>query len=98
MKSLRKFLLILVPIPALLALGGCFGGGGSRCEDAERYANSDSIAPLRIPDDLTVPDESETLLIPGSSGFGERDEAPVQGCLESPPSFFGNDNDNTPSA
>lgn len=98
MPRLRTVGLMVLPIPLLLALGGCFGGGGPRCDDTERYANSDSIAPLRIPDDLTVPDESETLLIPGSSGFGERDEAPVQGCLESPPSFFGNDNDNTPSA
>jgi hypothetical protein len=90
-------LLMLLPMPALLALGGCFGGA-PRCEDAARYANSDSIAPLRIPDDLTVPDESETLLIPGGTGFGDRNEEPVQGCLESPPSFFQNDGQDRPSA
>ena len=98
-KRLRSVLLLVLPMPALLALCGCFGGG-PRCEDSARYANSDSIAPLRIPDDLTVPDESDTLLIPGGTRFGDREQKPIEGCLESPPDFFRNDDDgtNTPSA
>lgn len=95
--KLAKPIRCVLLLPASLALGACFGGGMS-CEDVERYANDDSIPPLRIPDDLTVPDETETLLIPGSPGLVERSEAaPVQGCLESPPDFYGDDG-NAPSA
>ena len=68
-------------------LAGCSGGEGLRCEDPSPYAASTSIPPIRVPDDLTVPDESQSLLIPEVPS--EIPEAPpAEACLEAPPRYF----------
>jgi uncharacterized lipoprotein len=71
---------------AILALGaaGCSGVGSVRCEDPSRYATSTSAPPVRIPDELSPPDESQALRIPPPV---EEGEAPPEGCLESPPPY-----------
>jgi len=67
---------------------GCAGDRGVRCGGSERYQGADSVAPIRVPDDLSLPDESEALSIPlPPSNVPERDVA-AQGCLESPPDFY----------
>jgi uncharacterized lipoprotein len=71
-------------------IAGCSSDEGLRCEDVSQYAGSVSVPPLRVPDDLTVPDESDSLLIPDSPA-GEVGAATE--CLETPPSYYEQDND-----
>ena len=69
-------------------LGGCSGGIGLRCEDPARYTDSGEIPPVRIPDDLSPPDESQSLRIPAPVE-GDVEQLASRGpCLESPPDFY----------
>jgi uncharacterized lipoprotein len=74
-------LLVVVP---LLTLVGCSGDQELRCESTERYQGARTVQPVRVPDDLSVPDESDALRIPpppdGASAARET-------CLEYPPEF-----------
>jgi uncharacterized lipoprotein len=74
---------------AVAALSGCSGEDELRCDDTSRYATSVSVPPLRVPDDLTVPDESDSLLIPDPAAA----ETVATECLETPPSYYEQDND-----
>jgi uncharacterized lipoprotein len=65
---------------------GCASGAATRCESAARYVTSASSPPLRIPDDLAPPDESEALRIPQEPEAMSGDAA-AGGCLESPPPY-----------
>jgi uncharacterized lipoprotein len=71
---------------ALILIAGCAGERGLGCGDAERYANSRSDAPLRVPDDLSLPDETDSLSVPSARG---RNSTPSENgrCLETPPPF-----------
>jgi uncharacterized lipoprotein len=75
---------------AVAALSGCSGEEELRCDDTSRYATSVSVPPLRVPDDLTVPDESDSLLIPDPAAA---ETGVVTECLETPPSYYEQDND-----
>jgi uncharacterized lipoprotein len=77
-----SFLLVVV------VLAGCSREGGMRCEDPSQYASSATIPPIRVPDDLTVPDESDSLLIPDVSNADTPAEPLPQECLEAPPDYF----------
>ena len=77
-------LVLLFCCVTLGVLAGCSGEEGLRCEDQSRYATSVSAPPIRVPDDLTVPDESDSLLIPDSAPPGT--VAPTE-CLETPPPY-----------
>jgi uncharacterized lipoprotein len=65
---------------------GCSKERTVSCEPTERYSSASSIPPVRVPDDLSPPDESGSLRVPpASQGAGSRAAQP---CLESPPDFF----------
>ena len=81
----RKRLLVLLGVAGL---GACSGEAALRCEDAEYYHASRSVPPVRVPDGLTVPDESQALEIPPGESLPVRDEEDPPGCLELPPDFF----------
>ena len=79
---------VLIALLATGWLSACGGGFGLRCEDPARYTDSGEIAPVRIPDDLSPPDESESLRIPAPAE-GEIEQVSSRGaCLESPPDFY----------
>jgi uncharacterized lipoprotein len=79
----------LILLLASALLGGCFFGGRSLdCEDATRYGYSASTAPLRVPEGLDVPDESDALQIPQGEPYVVRSPEAVTECLETPPDFF----------
>lgn len=75
---------VLIGCVTLAALTGCSHEEGLKCEDQSRYATSVSVPPIRVPDDLTVPDESDSLLIPDSAP--EETAVPTE-CLETPPQY-----------
>ena len=74
-------------IVGLAAVAGCSRQQTGPCEPEPRYSTARSVAPVRIPDDLSPPDESDAIRLPadprpaGSITAGE--------CVEKPPSFFG---------
>lgn len=78
--------LLVVPL-SLLAVGAC-SGGGARCEDVMRYATSSTAAPIRVPEDLSLPDESDALQIPNAPPLDVPDPEAASECLERPPEFF----------
>jgi hypothetical protein len=57
-----------------------------KCAEPTRYQGSLSAPPLRIPDDLNVPDETGALRIPDE--IEQIDDPEDLSCLESPPDFF----------
>ncbi len=79
---------LLIGLLVSWALGGCSGSIGLRCEDPARYTDSGEIPPVRIPDDLSPPDESQSLRIPAPVE-GDVEQLVSRGpCLESPPDFY----------
>lgn len=73
---------------AVLA-AACSGERRLRCEDSSRYESSTTAPPVRVPDDLTPPDESDALVIPQVPETELSSAGANNGrCLESPPDFF----------
>jgi uncharacterized lipoprotein len=81
---MRKPTVVGAAIVSVL-LAGCSGQHGLGCGDDGRYANSRSAPPLRVPDDLSVPDESDSLSVPPA----RREKTPATDgrCLATPPPF-----------
>jgi len=70
---------------AAAGLSGCSKEHSLHCEPTGRYALAASTPPVRVPDDLTPPDESDALQLPSpDAGRAASGEKP---CLESPPTF-----------
>lgn len=79
---------VLIGVLATWSLGGCASRFAARCEDPARYAESGQIPPVRIPDDLSPPEQSEALQIPAPIE-GEVEQLESRGsCLESPPDYY----------
>lgn len=83
---LRLEVLALIAVAA--TLGACSRGEGLRCADDRNYAASRTAPPVRVPDGLTVPDESDALTIPPAGSPAERETVPEGRCLEQPPDYF----------
>jgi len=80
---MMRRLVVLLP---LLALAACSGERELRCESSERYQSARSAPPIRVPDDLTVPDESNAFRIPPPPERRDRTATPER-CLEHPPEY-----------
>ena len=80
---------VLLALACAACATGCAGGGAMRCGDPARYAGSGSAPPVRVPGDLSVPDESQALQIPSGDPLPVRGEDDPPECLEAPPDFFG---------
>ncbi len=79
---------LLIGMLASWWLSGCSGDIGLRCEDPTRYTGSGENPPVRIPDDLSAPDESQSLRIPAPLE-GDVEQLEARGpCLEYPPDFY----------
>lgn len=89
--------IVLFGTIASLLLAGCSGHDAVRCESTDRYTAVRSVGPVRIPDDLTPPDESDALQLPPASA-ADGAAPPAGGCLEEPPKFSRNSNGATPPA
>jgi uncharacterized lipoprotein len=77
----------MAAVLAVSVLGGCSRDHTLTCEAAQRYARASSAPPVRIPDGLTAPDESDSLRVPPESVVPSRSDD--QPCLEAPPAFSG---------
>ncbi len=74
-----------------MAAAGCFGGGSLNCEDPAQYGSAASVPPVRVPDGLSVPDETQSLQIPPGEPYVVTDPETLTECLEDPPDFFEDD-------
>lgn len=83
---------LLLCAVAVLCAAGCGRDALLRCENPERYSGSSERAPIRIPDDLSVPNESDALRIPPGERLvvvdEEEDEPVPEPCLELPPDYY----------
>ena len=89
---------ITLGIVLAILLSGCSRTAGLRCENQERYSDAGEVAPLRIPDNLDPPSESESLHIPtdvaamgtgnSAASDGNANSASADSCTEAPPDFF----------
>ena len=66
-------------------LCACSHGSAIVCEPTSRYAGASTDGPVRIPDDLNPPDETDSLRLPPDPG---RTAPPSTPCLETPPGFY----------
>ena len=78
----------ILSILVLVVLTACSGERSLRCEDVLRYAASQTVAPVRVPDGLDVPDESQAFRIPAGEPLEVPTAEEMTECLESPPDFF----------
>ncbi|MGE4657741.1 MAG: hypothetical protein AAEI08_02290 [Gammaproteobacteria bacterium] len=85
--GMTRCIVFVVGFASILVGCSWLGLGKLKCEDPEIYTNSGEIAPVQVPDDLSLPDEGESLEIPPE--LGESGVAQMRGpCLESPPEYF----------
>jgi uncharacterized lipoprotein len=77
----------LLTLAAVGVIAACSGESGLICNPDSIYLEADVIDPLRIPDDLSVPDETESLRIPEGLGAISADEAAPDHCLDASPAF-----------
>jgi hypothetical protein len=74
-------------------LCACSHRSAVACEPTSRYAAASTIGPVRIPDDLNPPDETDSLRLPPDSG---RVAQSSKACLETPPGFYADGAANNP--
>ena len=84
MMSARLLLLVAIT----LAIGACSRGETVKCSVDTAYLEAESAGLLRIPDNLSVPDETDALRVPGPTAPRDPDEDAVA-CLEYSPAYAG---------
>jgi hypothetical protein len=83
MRSCTTLFLLL----GLAVIAGCSREPTRDCASVVRYSTARSAPPVRIPSDLSPPNEEEALRLPPDLGASV--DQPTEECLESPPSFTG---------
>lgn len=76
----------LIVVALAVLTGACSRDEAVRCSAGTQYLSAESAGLLRVPDDLTVPDQSEALSIPGQTPPREADED-LSDCLEYSPAY-----------
>lgn len=72
---------------ALVAMAGCSREKMLVCSRSTNYLSAGSAGPIRVPDDLSVPDETEGLRIPEPLSGESAAVDNTDGCLEQSPAF-----------
>jgi uncharacterized lipoprotein len=82
-----SFVRVIASVLPIVALGACSGETELRCSRDTLYLGANSTGTLRIPDDLSVPDETESLRIPGAPPVATASAGTATSCLEESPAF-----------
>ena len=88
-----KYRLALLALrAAVVGLAGChplraIRNVGGTCRDKQPYMKAQSIAPLRIPPGMDMPDTSNALHIPALNEPQPPPRTSRDPCLDAPPSF-----------
>src|SRR5690606_37036349 len=83
-RLMKRFELGAAALIAVCALAGCSRDKVRPCDSDGRYVGAQSVPPVRIPDDLSPPNESDALRVPPETAAVSR--SPTS-CLETPPPF-----------
>lgn len=78
---------LIAPVLTMLVLGACSSKTELQCRGGTQYREAESTGTLRIPDDLSVPDESDSLRIPGAPLPAPESAEAASACLEESPAF-----------
>jgi uncharacterized lipoprotein len=73
------------------AIAGCSRGSTLLCSGDTGYLAAQSAGQLRIPDNLSVPDETESLRIPAGVIPRTAVDPNPESCLEESPAFLDNE-------
>jgi len=79
-----RFSAATVAVAFFGGLYGCTHDHQLACEPTERYASAASSGPVQIPDDLSPPDETDSLRLPSPDAV----KPSTRSCLETPPGFY----------
>ena len=90
---IRRFAAATAALLVFSALCACSHQKGIACEPTSRYATAATEGPVRIPDDLNPPDETDSLRLPPESARAAQLSKP---CLETPPGFYADGAPNNP--
>jgi hypothetical protein len=71
----------------LLSLGGCAHDKPVVCNRNTGYLEAESVRPLLVPDDLSVPSDADSLRIPEQIPGEDASVENANGCLEQSPAF-----------
>lgn len=82
---------LLSSFALVMLLGACSRGETVNCPGGTGYLSAESAEGLRVPDDLSVPDETDALRIPGQMPAPEREDGAE--CLQYSPAFSGGNED-----
>jgi hypothetical protein len=80
-------LLLLIALPAALALPGCFGGELTKCHKQQEYQTAKPGPRTRVPDDLEPLSAENRLPVP----YGEMNDEPApksEPCLIEAPNYY----------
>jgi uncharacterized lipoprotein len=78
---------VIAAVLIVLGLGACSRETELRCGNHSEYREAASTGTLRIPDDLSIPDESDSLSIPGAPAAAPESADETEACLEESPAF-----------
>jgi hypothetical protein len=90
---IRRLAAAFAAIVLACELTACSHGSAIACEPTTRYAAAATAGPVRIPDDLNPPDETDSLRLPPENVSVAQASKP---CLESPPGFYADGAPNAP--
>ena len=85
-RSVSVVVAAVIAVAVLVA--GCGRDAMLRCENPEGYEDSTEHPPIRVPDDLSVPNQGDALQIPAPGQSSSEPRTSPGPCLESPPSFY----------
>ena len=80
---------VIASVLTLVVLAACSRNTELSCSNDTEYLEAASTGTLRIPDDLSLPDESDSLRIPGAPPAAPEAAAAAAPCLEESPAFSG---------
>jgi uncharacterized lipoprotein len=87
MRINTPFVITVLALVALL-LSACGGRRANVCEPGPRFAEGGSVPPITVPEGLTPPDQSQSLVIPPAPDRVVELNQAGRACLERPPNFF----------
>jgi len=90
---IRRFAAASAALMVFCQLCACSHGNAIACEPTSRYSTAATIGPVRIPDDLNPPDDTDSLRLPPDTG---RVAQSSKACLETPPGFYADGAPNNP--
>jgi uncharacterized lipoprotein len=93
-RAIGSLIAALLLAATAFALGGCSRERPIRCGSDASYLEAETAGQLRIPDDLSVPDEADSLRIPGPAQRldedGDDEQTQAQPCLQESPALSEN--------